>query len=188
MALPTSNMAEIEKAIAQLLTALGEDPKSERFAKTPHRVAKLYSDVMDGQFATLTNMTAFKEDKFNGAVMVHHVPFYAMCAHHLLLFQGTFGLAYVPGEKVLGLSKLVRIFRHNCKRPTTQEEITEKAVDLLMHVADAKGAMCYVRAEHTCMTLRGVKSPGSMTTTVAARGSFLEDAEARQMFLDEARR
>jgi GTP cyclohydrolase I len=182
MALPEANKRIVRQAIVDLLTGLGEDPHCEQFAKTPDRVVKLYDQILDGQFAELGPMTSFAEVEYDGVVMVHHVPFYAFCAHHLLLFQGTFAMAYVPSKAKLGLSKLVRIFRHQCKRPTTQEEITEKAINLLMEVAEPSAAMCHVRADHTCMTLRGVKSPGALTTTQAFRGSGVDWTH----FLNEA--
>lgn len=188
MALPAANQKMIREGVKLILTGLGEDITRSGLADTPARVAKLYGDVMDGNYVDMPRMTSFEGETYNGAVMVHHVPFYALCEHHLLMFQGHFGMAYVPGKRILGLSKLVRIFRHFCKRPTVQERITEQAVDALMSIAEPLGAIVYVTAEHTCMTLRGVKSPGSMTTTVAHRGSFANDQEMRQQFIAEASR
>lgn len=188
--LPAVNQVKIRQAVRLLLEGLGEDPEREGLRDTPARVAKLYGDIMDGQFIKLSDlkMTSFGDDTYNGIVMVHHVPFYALCEHHLLLFQGHFGMAYVPNKKILGLSKLVRIFRHFCKRPGVQERITEQSVDALMDIAACKGAMTYVTADHTCMTLRGVKSPGAMTTTIASRGCFNTEPEMRQLFINEASR
>ena len=186
MSLPEPNQQIIQKSVRLMIEGLGLDPDSEAFQKTPHRVAKLYSDVLDGQFAELDNMTSFAEGVFQGAVSTHHVPFYSWCAHHLLPFYGHFGIAYVPSDRNMGLSKLVRIFRHHAKVPTTQEELTQGAVDTMMEVSQAKGAIVYVTAEHMCMSLRGVKSPGAMTTTVAYRGEFDHDIEMRNRFVQEA--
>lgn len=186
MALPPRNMDMVQDAIHRLLLAIGEDPQREGLRDTPLRVAKMYSEVLDGNFSTMKDMTSFTEETYGGMVMVHHIPFYSLCEHHLCLFQGTFGMAYIPDKKLLGISKLVRIFRHFCKRPTVQERITEQSVDALMRIAGAKGAIAYVKADHTCMTLRGVKSPGALTTTVAFRGALESSPELRQTFLQEA--
>lgn len=167
MALPNKNMEAVQRAIRDLLVALGEDPEREGLKDTPLRVSKMYSEILDGNFVAMKEMTSFEGEVFDQGVMVTKVPFYAFCEHHLLMFTGTFGMAYVPRKKVLGLSKLVRIFRFHTKRPTIQERITQQAVDSLMRIADPVAACCYVKAEHTCMSLRGVKSPGAMTTTIA---------------------
>lgn len=185
MALPAANKQMIVEGIKLVLKGLGEDPNREGLKATPERVSKMYEDVLDGRFISTDDddFTAFKEDTFDGAVMIHKIPFYAFCEHHLALFHGKFSIAYVPDEKILGLSKLVRIFRVGCKRITIQERITHEAVSLLMKVAKPHGAICYVEAEHTCMSLRGVKSPGSRTITVAQDGEYSDNAELRQQFL-----
>ncbi len=186
MALSKENKKKIEDGVRLMLEGLGEDLTRNGIANTPVRVAKLYEDILDGHFAELPELTSFDPEKFNGPVMVHHVPFYAFCEHHMLPFIGHFSMGYVPDKQVLGLSKLVRIFRQGCKRLTIHERITQEAVDLMMKEVQPKGAICYVTAEHTCMSLRGVKSPGSWTTTVAYKGIFEENPELRQLFVNEA--
>lgn len=186
MALPTKNMAMVVEGIKMVLRGLGEDPDREGLKDTPLRVAKMYGTILDGRFIAEEEFTSFAEETYDGAVMVHHVPFYAFCEHHMAMFHGHFGLAYIPKGKILGLSKLVRIFRVGCKKVTIQERITEEAVGLLMRQANPEGAICYVTAEHTCMSLRGVKSPGSLTTTIAHRGVYTEELELRQQFINEA--
>lgn len=186
MAMPEDKLNLISTGVKLILKGLGEDPDREGLRDTPGRVARLYDDILDGRYIERQAMTAFVEDTAEGSVMVHHVPFYAFCEHHMLLFHGHFGMAYVPDKKILGLSKLVRIFRHGTKRLTIQERLTSEAVEHLVEQAVPKGAICYVTAEHTCMSLRGVKSPGAMTTTIAYRGVYEDDSELRQQFINEA--
>lgn len=186
MALPEKNFGMVEEGIRMILRGLGEDPSREGIKDTPRRVAKMYSDILDGQFIEAGEFTSFGGEDYEGSVMVHHVPFYAFCEHHMAMFHGHFGLAYIPRDRILGLSKLVRIFRVGCKKVTIQERITEEAVALLEKCAKPQGSICYVKAEHTCMSLRGVKSPGSLTTTVAYRGLYEENLELRQQFIHEA--
>lgn len=176
----------IEDGVRMILTGLGENVHRRGIKDTPARVAKLYDDVLDGQYTRLKEQTSFTGETYGGTIMVHHVPFYAFCEHHLLPFYGHMGIAYIPDEEILGLSKLVRIFRHACKKITIQERITEEAVKLMVSIAQPKGVMCYVCAEHTCMSLRGVKSPGSKTTTFDYAGEYKTNVELRQQFLNEA--
>lgn len=187
MSLPAENKQMIMDGVRLILQGLGEDPDRDGLKDTPMRVAKLYDDVLDGQYAPLPKLTTF-EEHYKGMVMVHHVPFYGFCEHHMLPFNGHFGIGYIPGKsgKVLGLSKLVRLFRHPCKRVGTQERITEAAVRLLKEHVQPEGGICYVTAEHTCMSLRGVKSPGAKTTTWAYTGVFETNTELRQQFIDQA--
>lgn len=186
MALPESNMSMIEEGIRMILKGLGESPDRDGIRETPKRVARMYSDILDGNFIEKDEFTSFGGEEYEGAVMVHHVPFYAFCEHHMSMFYGHFGMAYIPGDRILGLSKLIRIFRVGCKKITIQERITEEAVELLEESANPMGSMCYVQAEHTCMSLRGVKSPGSLTTTWAYRGEYEKNLELRQQFINEA--
>lgn len=181
----------IVSAVSMIIEALGHDLQDPTFKGTPARVAELYSDILDGNFIELGPQTKFPNTgplAYEGMVAVHKVPFYAFCAHHMLPFQGHFGMAYIPDENVLGLSKLVRIFRHHCKRLTTQEELTKSALTSLCEAIQPQGAAIYVVAEHMCMTLRGVKSPGSLTTTMDFSGMFKTTSELRQIFIEEARK
>lgn len=181
----------IVKAVGTIIEALGHDLNDPMFKDTPRRVSNLYADILDGNFRKLGPQTKFPNtgsSAYEGMVAVHKVPFYAFCAHHMLPFQGHFGMAYIPGENVLGLSKLIRIFRHHCKRLTTQEELTKSALTSLCEAIQPQGAAIYVVAEHMCMTLRGVKSPGSLTTTMDFSGMFKTTSELRQIFIEEARK
>lgn len=187
MALPSYNLERIKTLTRELLICLGEDPEREGLRETPTRVANLYSDILDMHFSATPIMKSFEKDiPYTGLVMVHHFPFYGFCEHHLLPFIGHAGIAYVPHRKKAGLSKLVRIFRHYCKKITVQERLTQEVLDAVTHQILPKGAMVYVQAEHMCMSLRGVKSPGAITTTTAYNGVFDTDSELRQQFLEEA--
>jgi len=185
--LPPTQHLRVVHAVEDLLIALGEDPHRPGIKDTPRRVAEMYSDVLDGAYTDLPEPTMFAGESYKGMVMQHHIPFYAFCEHHLLPFIGHFGIGYVPaGDRVIGLSKLVRIFRHGTKRITIQERLTTQAVEQLTKLIQPLGAICYVKAEHMCMTLRGVKSQGSKTTTIEFNGIFDDDRELRDQFIQEA--
>jgi GTP cyclohydrolase I len=188
MALPEKNEQEVAVAIKMLLQALGEDPTRSGIKDTPSRVARLYSDILDGNYADPPKVTSFKEEGYHGIVSVHHFPFYSFCEHHLVPFQGQAAIAYIPDKITLGLSKLIRIFRFRCKRVTIQERLTQEALTDIVEYANPKGAIVCVQAEHMCMTLRGVKSPGSITTTMAYAGEFETNIPLREQFLMEAQK
>lgn len=185
MVLPAINEDKVRQAIQQLLLALGEDLNREGLRDTPDRVARLYSDILDGNFAAPPKIAAFKSEAYTGTVSVHHFPFYSFCEHHLVPFQGVAAVGYIPDELTLGLSKLVRLFRFHCKRVTIQERLTWAALEDIVKYAKPKGAIVHVQAEHMCMTLRGVKSPGSITTTMAYAGEFETNVTLREQFLNE---
>ena len=209
MSIPAEQQQLIQSYVRGILVALGEDPNRPGLIDTPRRVAEMYSRVLDGNYALFPKMAVFSDmpldphvadttesqsqpmsytfGEYNNIIIVHHVPFYAFCEHHLALFLGQFAIGYLPSHKVLGLSKLVRLFRHFCKRPTIQERLTVAIVDQLVTIIKPRGAMIYVDAEHTCMTLRGARALGARTTTMAARGIFLEDSELRDQFLKVAK-
>lgn len=189
--LPPENHKLIVEGVTLILKGLGENPNEGHFTDTPERVAKMYGKILGGRYDDPPKMTTFDDDLYGGIVMCHHVPFYSFCAHHMLPFMGHFSLGYIPSSgKVLGLSKLVRIFRQGCKRLTTQETITQLGVDLLYQALEdgVAGAMCYVNAEHSCMALRGVQAHGARTTTIAYKGRFESDTSLREQFLAEARK
>lgn len=186
MALPENNKLMIMRGIRLVLEGLGEDPDREGLRDTPRRVAKMYSDILDGRFDDMARIAKFQDEDetvIDSTVMVHHVPFYAMCEHHMAVFYGQFGVAYQPSDALIGLSKLVRVFRHFAKFVTIQERLTQQTADALQKMLNPKGIVVYVCAEHTCMSLRGVKSPGSKTTTIATRGVFTEDSSLTEQFL-----
>lgn len=172
---------KIEQAVKMILEAIGEDPNREGLLDTPKRVAKMYEEV----FAGLNDhpgehlKTVFGEDH-EELVLVKDIPFYSMCEHHLVPFFGKAHVAYIPrGGKVTGLSKLARAVEAIARRPQLQERITSKVADSLIETLDPHGVIVVVEAEHMCMTMRGVKKPGSKTVTSAVRGVFADEAAAR---------
>lgn len=188
MSMPEKNRQLIRDGVKLILRGLGEDMERNGLAETPDRVARLYEDVLDGNFIQLADPTAFEPESYNGVVAVHHVPFYAFCEHHLVPFMGTVAIGYLPDKRLLGISKLVRIFRYHCKKITIQERITQAAVDDLERIAKPRGVICHVSAAHMCMSLRGVKSHGALTSTLAYSGEFASSTELRQQFVSEANR
>ena len=188
MALPRSKEKILKNVIRQLLECLGEDVDREGLRDTPDRVVRLYSDILDGNFTVPPEIKTFEDESYHGIVSVHHFPFYSFCEHHLVPFQGEAAIAYIPDQLTLGLSKLIRIFRWHCKRVTVQERLTQDALDSIVAAAKPKGAIVWVRAEHMCMTLRGVKSPGSLTTTMAYAGEFESNIPLREQFIMEAQK
>lgn len=189
--LPKDKHELIVTGVRFILAGLGENPDEGHFRETPERVAKMYGKILGGRYNDPPKLTTFAEAAYKGLVMTHHVPFYSFCAHHMLPFMGHFSLGYIPGNNtVLGLSKLVRIFRQGCMYLTTQEAVTQRAINGLYDaLGDAvEGAMCYVNAEHSCMALRGVQAHGARTTTIAYRGVFETDTHLREQFLAEARK
>ncbi|EIT86584.1 GTP cyclohydrolase I [Fictibacillus macauensis ZFHKF-1] len=176
---------KIQQAVTMILEAIGEDPTREGLLDTPKRVAKMYEEVFQGlnqdpkdHFATI-----FGEDH-EELVLVKDIPFYSMCEHHLVPFFGVAHIGYIPrGGKVTGLSKLARAVEAVTRRPQLQERITSHVANSLVETLDPHGVIVVVEAEHMCMTMRGVKKPGSKTVTSAVRGVFANDAAARSEVL-----
>lgn len=179
------NLEQIEKAVRLILEAIGEDPDREGLIDTPKRVAKMYQEVFSGlrQDPGEYFETIFSEDH-EELVLVKDIPFYSMCEHHLVPFFGKAHVAYIPKNgRVTGLSKLARAVEAVARRPQLQERITDEVVESIMKKLDPYGAMVVVEAEHMCMTMRGIKKPGSKTVTTAVRGIFKQDAQARSEVL-----
>jgi GTP cyclohydrolase IA len=175
----------IEEAVRLILNAIGEDPNREGLLDTPKRVAKMYEEVFSGlnEDPKKHFETIFSEDH-EELVLVKDIPFYSMCEHHLVPFFGKAHVAYIPKNgRVTGLSKLARAVEAVAKRPQLQERITSTVADSMMEKLEPHGVMIVVEAEHMCMTMRGVKKPGSKTITTAVRGIFAEDAIARSEVL-----
>ncbi|MDG5470652.1 GTP cyclohydrolase I FolE [Jeotgalibacillus sp. ET6] len=179
------NRPQIEAAIRMLLEAVGEDPNREGLIDTPKRVAKMYEELFEGLHKDPREYfkTVFNEDH-EELVFVKDIPFYSMCEHHLIPFFGKAHVAYLPKEgRVTGLSKLARAVETTARKPQLQERITSTVADSIMEMLSPHGAMVIVEAEHMCMTMRGVKKPGAMTITTAARGVFEDDAIRRNEVL-----
>ncbi len=171
----------IERAVREILLAVGEDPDREGLVETPRRVANMYAEVFSGlendpkQFIKL-----FTEENNDEMVVVRDIPLYSMCEHHLLPFVGKAHIVYIPGEgKVIGLSKLARIVDNFARRPQLQERLTSQIADFLDENLHPKGVAVIVEAEHLCMTMRGIRAAGALTRTSALRGNIRSDARTR---------
>ena len=171
----------IERAVREILIAIGEDPDREGLLETPKRVARMYEEV----FLGLENdpeqlLKIFNEEKNEEMVVVRDIPLYSMCEHHLLPFVGKAHIVYIPGSgKVIGLSKLARIVDNFARRPQIQERLTSQIADFLMEHLEPQGVAVVIEAEHLCMTMRGARAAGAKTTTSALRGSMRSDARTR---------
>ncbi|MCA0172090.1 MULTISPECIES: GTP cyclohydrolase I FolE [Bacillaceae] len=175
------NHEKIQEAVTMILEAIGEDPNREGLLDTPKRVARMYEEIFQGlhQDPKEHFQTIFGEDH-EELVLVKDIPFYSTCEHHLVPFFGKAHVAYIPkGGKVTGLSKLARAVESVTKRPQLQERITSTIANSMVDTLEPHGVMVVVEAEHMCMTMRGVKKPGSSTVTSAVRGVFENDAAAR---------
>lgn len=183
------DLAAIEAAVRQIIEAIGEDPHREGLRRTPERVARMYAELFAGldEDPAIHLSTAFEEN-YDEMVVLRDVPFYSMCEHHLMPFMGKAHIAYLPRGKVVGVSKLARVVEDIARRPQVQERLTRDIADLLMEKLDAKGCGVIIEATHTCMTIRGVKKPGSVMMTSAMRGIFRKDlatrSEAMKLMLD----
>ncbi|HYH44534.1 MAG TPA: GTP cyclohydrolase I FolE [Thermoanaerobaculia bacterium] len=172
-----------------ILTALGLDLKDPNLAETDRRVAKMYAEMFHGlKEGAEPKVTTFpNEENYSHMVMEKDIPFYSMCAHHLVPFYGHAHIAYIPNERILGLSKFARILEFYAKRPQLQERLTEQVVTFLVDKLQPKGAMVVIEARHLCVEMRGVKKPGALTVTSALRGIF-HQKPVREEFLDLLRR
>ncbi len=175
------DVEKIEEAVKMILEAIGEDPEREGLLDTPKRVARMYQEVFAGLHDDPSRHlnVQFSEDH-EEMIIVKDIPLYSMCEHHLIPFYGKVHVAYIPRKgKVTGLSKIARVVEGFAKRPQLQERLTGQIADSIMNVLNARGALVVVEAEHMCMTMRGVKKPGSMTLTSAVRGIFQTDGSTR---------
>lgn len=179
------NQEKAEAAIYQLLEAVGEDPHREGLLDTPQRVARMYAEMFAGLDENPKDQfTAVFSENHEEVVLVKDIPFYSMCEHHLVPFYGVAHVAYLPDQgKVTGLSKLARAVEVASKRPQLQERLTEQVATAIEEALAPKGVFVMVEAEHMCMTMRGIKKPGSKTVTTVARGIFQEDKDQRQELL-----
>ena len=169
----------IEKAVREILLAIGEDPDRDGLQKTPKRVARMYAEVFAGlQEDPEHHLQVQFESGHDEMVMVRDIPFYSMCEHHLMPFVGRAHVAYIPSERgmITGLSKLARLVEAYARRPQVQERLTTQVADKLMEVLEPRGTLVVVEAEHQCMSMRGVQKPGSLTITSAVRGQFRNTA------------
>lgn len=181
------NKQKVEKAVSDLLIALGEDINREGLRETPKRVAKMYEELLSGMNSNLyEHLKFFDEQECNSEIIViKDIPLYSICEHHLLPFIGKVSLAYVPKRgKIIGLSKFARIVDCFAKRLQVQERLTNQIAKFIYEKAEAEGVVVLAEAEHLCMTMRGIKAAGSKTKTVAFYGTLKDDLQKRNEALN----
>lgn len=175
--------ARIEAAVRELLLAIGEDPQRDGLRETPQRVARMYADIFSGVDSDPSAHleTTFEVDH-RELVLFRDIPFYSVCEHHLMPFFGVAHIAYIPQQKITGLSKVVRMLQGFCARPQVQERLTYQLADALVERLDPWGAAVVLEARHLCLEMRGVRTPGGLITTSALRGAFKERESTRMEF------
>jgi GTP cyclohydrolase IA len=174
------DLPRIEKAVREILLAVGEDPDREGLLKTPNRVARAYSELMAGlRTEPRTHLKTVFRERYDEVVLLRDIQFHSLCEHHLLPFTGRAHVAYLPDGKVVGLSKLARLVEGYARRPQVQERLTTQIADALMDELQPIGAVCVIEATHTCMTIRGANKPGSTMVTSALRGIFKDNPSSR---------
>ena len=174
------DLARIERAVREILAAVGEDPDREGLLETPGRVARMYAELFSGLHQDPRNhLQKFFTEKYDEVVLVRDISFHSMCEHHLLPFMGKAHIGYMPDGRVAGLSKLARVVEVVSHRPQVQERMTEEIADLLLEQLNAKGVAVVVEATHSCMTIRGVRKPGSLCVTSAMKGIFRSNLSSR---------
>lgn len=179
---------KVEQAVRMLLEGIGEDPDREGLIETPQRIARMYEEIYGGmeEDASEHLKKTFHVEN-NEMVVEKDITFYSTCEHHLLPFYGKAHIAYIPNGKVVGLSKLARTVEVYAKRLQLQEQLTAQVADALMASLAPKGVMVMVEAEHLCMTMRGIKKPGSQTVTIVKRGIFEKDQDLTNLFFQMIR-
>ena len=176
---PRVDLAAAERAAEDFLTALGVD-LGDGLSRTPARMARAYAELFDARPFRLTTFP--NEEGYDGLVVARDIPFRTVCEHHLLPFRGVAHVGYLPGDAVVGLSKLARLVEHFAARPQTQERLTQQVADCLAARLNPRGAGVVLEAEHACMTLRGVRALGTTTVTSALLGALRVDARSRSEF------
>ena len=179
-----ARIRQLAEHVGAILDLLHLDRSDPNLRETPERVARMYLEMFHGLTqGAEPEITMFpNEEGYSSMVMERDIPFYSMCAHHLVPFYGHAHIAYIPNRRIVGLSKLPRILEFYAKRPQTQERLTEQVADYLANQLEPLGAMVVIEARHLCVEMRGVKKPGALTVTSAIRGCF-EDRKVRSEFL-----
>ncbi|MDD2717890.1 MAG: GTP cyclohydrolase I FolE [Candidatus Wallbacteria bacterium] len=176
-----NNHQKIENAFRVILEAIGENPDREGLKDTPSRIARMYDEFFWGLKANPEDaLNVFFQEDHEEIVLIRDIPLYSICEHHFLPFHGNAHIAYIPKNgRITGLSKLARVLDVLAHRPQLQERLTSQVADILMKKLKPQGVLVVIEAEHMCMSMRGVKKPGSITVTSAIRGIFEKDAPAR---------
>jgi GTP cyclohydrolase I len=175
------DIEKLERAVAMMLEAIGEDPQREGLRDTPQRVARMYGELFCGlQQDPADHLEVLFTEQHDELVLVKDIPLYSMCEHHLLPFYGKAHVAYIPRKgRMTGLSKLARVAEGFAKRPQLQERLTSQIANAIMQKLQPWGVAVVIEAEHMCMTMRGVQKPGSLTVTSAVRGIFETNPASR---------
>lgn len=175
------DLPRIERAVREILIAVGEDPDREGLLETPARVARMYRELLSGLHEDpRIHLKKFFTEKYDEVVVVRDISFNSLCEHHMLPFMGKAHIGYLPNGKVIGLSKLARLVEVISKRPQVQERMTETVADLLEEELDVRGVAVVIEATHSCMTMRGIRKPGSLCVTSAMRGGFRDSPTSRE--------
>ncbi|HDN81012.1 MAG: GTP cyclohydrolase I FolE [Chloroflexi bacterium] len=181
--------ARIERAVKEIIEAIGEDPTREGLLDTPRRIAEMYAELFEGLYQDPLEVlkVGFEEEKHQEMIILRDIPFYSMCEHHFLPFHGVAHIGYIPEGRIVGISKLARVVEILARRPQLQERLTGQIADVIMEGLRPKGVGVVVEAVHTCMTMRGIKKPGTIVVTSANRGLFRRNLATRQEFLSLVR-
>ena len=179
---PSIDRGRVERAVREILLAIGEDPDRDGLVRTPARVADMFTEIFAGLGEDpAEHLTVRFDADHDEMVMVRDIPMYSQCEHHLVPFMGKAHVAYIPGDdgRITGLSKLARLVDAFARRPQVQERLTTQIADTIDEVLNPKGVLVVIEAEHLCMSMRGVRKPGSLTVTSAVRGLFKTNAATR---------
>jgi GTP cyclohydrolase I len=174
------DIERIEKAVTEILLAVGEDVEREGLKKTPTRVANMYAELLAGMHEDpKQHLRSVFSEGYDEIVLLRDIPFYSICEHHLMPFIGSSHVAYLPNGGILGVSKLARIVDCFSRRLQTQERLTDQIADFIMNNLKPRGVAVVLEASHSCMTIRGIKKPGSVMVTSSLRGIFRRDPKSR---------
>ena len=185
---PSVDLERIERAVREIIGAIGEDATRQGLANTPERVARMYAELFEGLREDPKDHLAVGFDvAHEEMVILKDIPFYSVCEHHFMPFHGIAAVGYLPDGRVVGVSKLARVVEGYARRPQLQERLTGQVADALMEALDPDGVAVVIEAEHLCMTQRGVRKPGSRMVTSATRGSFRKNSVTRAEFLSLVR-
>jgi GTP cyclohydrolase I len=178
------DLETIKTAVRTILTAVGEDPDRPGLVETPRRVAKMYAEMFAGLKSDPSrHLQVVFPEEYDEMVLIKDIPFTSMCEHHLLPFSGVAHVAYIPNGKVTGLSKIARVVEEVARRPQVQERMTQTVADMVDSHLNTTGVAVVVSAEHSCMSIRGIKKPGAVTITSALRGLFKTNQSTRAEFM-----
>jgi GTP cyclohydrolase I len=179
---PGVDIERVEKAVREILLGIGEDPDRDGLLRTPRRVAEMYAEICSGLHEDPSrHLVVTFEANHDEMVLVRDIALYSVCEHHLAPFHGRAHVAYIPGDdgRITGLSKIARLVDGFAKRPQVQERLTSQIADAIVEVLQPRGAFVMIEAEHLCMSMRGVRKPGTLTLTSAVRGLFKDSAATR---------